>query len=481
MKLPDYPALLLQEISRLAEAAGGELYLVGGLVRDSLTDRVSRDIDLAVPSGAVKLARLLARNLGGTFVMLDQDEGVARVVWRDFDIDLADYHDRSTTIYQDLAKRDFTINAMAVNFSDYRKGRGEIIDPCHGLADLSAGRVRSISPAAFSADPLRLLRAFRFCATLDFSLESETLAAITDMAGLIARPSPERISHELKLIMACNRAAPAFAKMADCGLLWHIFPELRAGVGLAQPASHHLDVFSHNLAALEWMEKLQSEPALFFPDNLSEDIQAYLKKRQAGTRLKWAALFHDLGKPACHAMRGERITFYNHDRAGAEAFGKIAGRLRWSRDDINNISLLIRFHMWPFHLNNARKKTGLTPRACLRLFKAVGPDLPGLFLLTMADSLAGQGPKRPPDMEKELADLYGEIDRTTRRRIKPVLDAPRLLTGNDLIALGLEPGPIFRKIFDEIEQARITGKINNRGKALAWLREQHYLLHKSPT
>lgn len=472
-KLPGCPPLLLRAISQ--SAGGRELYLVGGVVRDALGGNTAHDIDIAVAFDAIKLARALARKLGAAFVLLDREEGVARVVWQGFNIDLADFHDKSETIIADLSKRDFTINAMAVNFSCYQDGHAEIIDPCGGLDDLDKGIVRVISPTAFSADPLRLLRAFRFAATLDFSIETETIAAIRNRSELITRPSPERISHELELIMAGRRAAITFAEMADCGLLRHIFPELQKGLGMAQPASHHLDVFFHNMAALDWMEKLQEDPGRFFPENLTKQITDYLSVPQAGVRLKWAALFHDLGKPACHAIRNQRITFYNHDQVGAREFIKIADRLRWSRDNIKIISLLIKLHMWPFHLNNARKKTGLTAKACLRIFKAVGPELPGLFLLTMADSLAGQGLKRPPDMEKELVDLYCEIDRICRQQIKPVLDAPRLLTGRDLIKLGLRPGPVFKTILDSLEQAQVSGKITDRSQALDYLRKKNLI------
>ena len=474
-KMPEFPQQLLQALSQLSAAVSGELYLVGGLVRDTLVDRTSHDIDLAVPAGAIKLARSLAHELGATFVLLDEEEGVARVVWHGFDIDLADFHDNAATINQDLAKRDFTINAMAVNLAQCLNNRVELIDPCGGLADLEAGVVRVISKSSFQDDPLRLLRAFRFAAVLDFSLETGTMAAISNLAELVSLPSPERISHELDLIMTTSRAALTLAQMADCELLLHIFPELRPGLGMAQPASHHLDVFFHNMAALDWMEKLQSEPERFFTDNLTRQINTYLNEPQTRVRLKWAALFHDLGKPACHAVRNERITFYNHDQVGAEEFIKLAARLRWRRADIKNISLLIKLHMWPFHLNNARRKTGLTARACLRLFKAVGPDLPGLFLLTMADSLAGQGPKRPPDMEKELVDLYNEIDRICRIQIKPALNAPRLISGRDLIDLGLRPGPVFKKILDTVEQAQVEGKVNNRRQALDFLKKHNLI------
>ena len=141
--------------------------------------------------------------------------------------------------------------------------------------------------------------------------------------------------------------------------------------------------------------------------------------------------------------KGGRITFYNHDKEGARIFDIISGRLKWGKDDRNYVSQFISVHMWPFHLNNARKKTGLTPKAYLRLIRSVGEEFHGLFILAMADSLAGRGTGKPPNMEEDIASLYHEMELAYRQTIKPVL-AKRLLTGNDLIEIfGLKPGPEF--------------------------------------
>jgi poly(A) polymerase len=200
----------------------------------------------------------------------------------------------------------------------------------------------------------------------------------------------------------------------------------------------------------------------------------YLVENKRTIRLNWAALFHDIGKPPTFCIRDDkdgRITFYNHDRAGGDLFRKIAERLRLSREDVKQIGRLIELHMWPFHLNNVRQQSCLTPRAALRLVKAAGPELSGLFMLAMADTLAGRGAGRPQGMEKNIATLYEDLCKVFRQRIKPVLEKPRLLTGIDLQKLfSLTPGPIFRTILDGLQQAQVAGEVRSRAEAIEWVR-----------
>ncbi len=217
------------------------------------------------------------------------------------------------------------------------------------------------------------------------------------------------------------------------------------------------------------MEGVLTNPDRYFPDQ-SAALNTYLALPRRPTLLKWAALFHDLGKPETAAVKEDgRATFYNHDRAGARLFIAIAHRLRWGREGCNIAARLIELHMYPFHLNNARQKTGITPRACLRLVKAAGEEMPGLFLLALADSLAASGPLKPAGMEENLAELYRQIDAVYRQSVQPVLQGPKLLNGHDLRELGLKPGPLFGEILDSLEQARVVGEVNDREEALAWV------------
>ena len=205
--------------------------------------------------------------------------------------------------------------------------------------------------------------------------------------------------------------------MAASGLLFEVIFELQAGVGMAQPASHHLDVFEHNLATLQWMQQIQAEPGRYF-SRYTDVLVGYLAAGRNRVRLRWAALLHDLGKPATMTInedRGGRITFYNHDQAGATLVSEVGRRLRWSSEDTSAVASLVALHMRPFHLGNVRRQQGeLSLKACLRLIKSVGSALPGLFLLSMADALAGQGEGRPEEVEKEVAALFARMEEVRR-------------------------------------------------------------------
>jgi poly(A) polymerase len=170
---------------------------------------------------------------------------------------------------------------------------------------------------------------------------------------------------------------------------------------------------------------------------------------------------------AVDAARGGRITFYNHDRAGAELFNTIARRLRWSNEDTDHVSCLIAGHMHPFHLANVARDRALTLRAAIRMIKKAGVELPGLFLLAMADALAGQGVERIEGMEEELVDLYRHLEEVRTTHVEPVRSAPPLLTGRDLIeVLHLSPGPLFKKILAAVEEGRMEGTVHDYEGAL---------------
>ena len=459
-------------IGALVEAAEGlksPLYLCGGAVRDLLLGRPPLDLDFTT-ARAGELSRLLARTLPATLVVLDEEEQAWRMVWKGRDLDITGMRDPSAEIVDDLKLRDFTINAMAVRIDQesLARGSGELIDPCGGEGDLAAGVVRMVSTKAFADDPLRRLRAFRFAACLDLVVDDRTMAELSRQEGSLAKVARERVDHELELIMACGRAGPTFEQMRDNAVLAEIIPELIVGRGVKQPASHHLDVLDHGLAALCAIEEVNRDPARWYPDS-GHDFYKWLSRGNNRRNLCWAALLHDIGKPLSRGMKGERITFYNHDQAGAREVAKIAGRLRWSRKQREQVARLVRLHMWPFHLNNARRKTGIRPRACLKIYRAAGDDLAGLFLLAMADSIAGRGPGRPETMEADLAELYREVIGVVRERISPLHKRPPLLTGHDLKDMGIAPGPIYKKILEAIFAAQVNGELTSPEEAAAFV------------
>ena len=471
-----FPPGLLDTLALVHNLLPGEVFMTGGTIRDLLLGRKPADIDLTVERGARDWARLLAEKTGGTYIVLGREEDAARVVWQGLDVDFSSFRDGAASIEQELCKRDITINSMGLpitgilGFADCRsKDFLLVIDPLCGVQDLEEKIIRVTTKKSFPADPLRMLRVFRFSAILDFSVDPDVLHQIRTQKQSLARVSAERIAHELDLIMASPRAYTTFQAMHECGLLWEIFPELRAGAGMEQPSSHHLDVFDHCMEALCQMELVLAAPGRYFPEN-ADDFKAYLTAEGRTRLLKWAALFHDVGKPVTYGInedKGGRITFYNHDLEGAALFAALAARLRWSKDDSRFVERLIAGHMRPFFLANNQRQGELTVKACLRLIRHVATHLPGLFLLAMADALAGKGENSPEEIEKEVAGLFTRLREFEKSHVNPVRTSPPLLTGKDLIReLQLAPGPLFGEILARVEEARMEQRLSTREEAL---------------
>jgi poly(A) polymerase len=475
-----YPESVLKTLNEICLSRGMDIYLVGGALRDLLMNVVSTDLDFAVSSGAAEIVEEFRRRLGkGSVVVLGEETNdTARLVLDDLSIDVAGYRKGARTIEQDLVKRDFTINSLGVSLDDLLKPEKEVevVDPFGGFTDLTRGVVRAC-PGCFDDDPLRLLRAYRFGAQLGFYLDDGTAALIKKKSSLINAVAAERISFELDLIMASNRAHHAFNAMAESTLLSYLMPELCEGRRVGQPPYHHLDVMDHNLAVLDGVERIVDQPGLYF-STCREQIERCLKDRQTLVTLKWAALLHDIGKPAARKVAGEeeqRITFHSHDEQGAVIARQIGERWKWSRQKNNRISALVAMHMHPFHLNNVaqQKEESISKKAMHKICKRAGDDLCSLFILAMADSLAGQGPDRPAGIEEQVEELFDEILRFKKETLEPAASGPKLLTGHDLIdTFGLEPGPELGRLLDAVETAVVEGLISTREDAIDWVEKQ---------
>jgi poly(A) polymerase len=477
------------------EKVGREVpvFVAGGPVRDWLLGRDALDLDLVIPEDAIRCAGDFAARTGGRLVLLDEDEGIARVVFSDLTFDYSQYRGGAGTLEGDLAQRDFTINAMAVplacaleilraeptvlNEGTDRKRRmpemvrEELIDPLGGLSDLENAIIRAIARGNLESDPLRLLRAHRFRAQLDFAIERMTGAWITELSDTIRKVAPERINHELHLIMASEQASRAVCEMADDALLFQILPELAPTAGVQQPGFHHLDVLGHSLATVREIENLLADGSKkFFPYG---PIEEWVEDNRGKiTGLKWAGLLHDVGKPESRGEKGERTTFYQHDQAGTEIVERLGRRLRWSRRETAFAAGLVRLHMRPFHLLNDLRRNGPTKRAMRRLLVEAGSDYPALFILAMGDSMAGCGPLKPPELDTELSLLWERVHGFYLNKLRPAATGPRLLTGHDIQEIfGLSPGPLIGEALEALVDAQVEGIIDSREEAAAWLSE----------
>ena len=477
-RVPDDQKPVLEALLDCARKRRQPLYLVGGAVRDMMVGLDIEDLDFAVESGALALLDEVRRTLGsGTVIELgDSQNDTARLVCRGLSIDVSGYRNGAMTIEEDLALRDFTINSMAVLLEDLLPGGlFTVIDPLGGRDDLAKSVVRA-NPGCFDDDPLRMVRAYRFSAQLDFTIAVETIDAMEGKASLLSGIAAERVSSELDTIMATARASTAFQGMRAIGLLEVMIPELFEGNHVQQPPFHHLDVMEHNLLALKCAEWVIADPHRFFPDCDGVDFAA-AQKDGGVVDLKWAALLHDIGKPATRVIdeqRGGRITFYNHDECGADLVFSLGQRLRWSNSRVKRVAALVRMHMHPFHLLNVVvQDEELSNRAKLKICKRAGSDLTLLFMLAMADSLAGQGPEKPAGIERRLASLFGDLSAFFETTVQPVIRGPKLLTGHDLIAtFGLEPGPWIGDLLQAVEEAAVEGDVTTAREALAWVEQE---------
>lgn len=471
-----FPNGLVEQLTAVHQNVGGEIYLVGGAVRDLLLGRQHGDLDLTVAHDVKQWADQLQAITGGTYVELGREEGAVRLVLRQGQgVDFSSFRDGANSIAEELKKRDITVNALALPVHGLLTGccQGQdklpVIDPTHGLVDLEQQQVRVAGEKSFSDDPLRMLRVFRCAAVLDFTIVPDTLKQIRKQRKTIDQVATERIAYELDLIMGSPRAHQSLSAMRDCGLLWEVLPELKAGQGMNQPASHRLDVFEHCLETLYQMEQVLADPEHYFPTTFPV-MSEYLATKKRQVQMKWAALFHDVGKPFTYRINEKkdgRITFYNHDLRGAEILNEIARRLRWAKEDTSLIARLIAGHMRPFFLANNQRQGKLTLKACLRLVRTIKTDLPGLFLLAMSDALAGKGEASPEDIEQEVAGLFARLLEVEEQHVTPVRTAPSLITGKDLIEkLGLTPGPLFREILDQVEEAHMEHQISTHAEAL---------------
>lgn len=458
-------------ITWLAEQEA-EVYLVGGWVRDRLLGRPNYDLDLAVSGDGLHLARRLANAFDGAYYPLDEERCTGRAIMDDEQgrrlmVDVARF--RGPGLAADLADRDFTINALAI---DVRTPE-EIIDHHGGRADLEAGLIRPVSDAILSNDPIRALRAVRQAAQLGFRLAPKTEALIRrDGAGL-ARISGERVRDEFTRLLALPQSAARLEQLDDLGLLAVILPELEPLRGVSQPPPHHLPVLAHSLATVRALEAVLPDlpgPLLPFSTRIADHLGRVISDtRPRLISLKLAALLHDAGKAGARSVDDEgRIRFIGHDRDGAAIVGEALRRLRLSRDEVHLGQTIVRHHMRPLLLAGQAQ---VSHRAVYRFFRDTGEAGIEVLLHALADERAIFRPdaedERWPRLVALAARMMGDYWERGRERV-----APRsLVDGRDLMeAFELQPGPHVGELLEVVREAQVSGEIETREEALELVR-----------
>jgi len=483
-----------------------ELYLVGGAVRDMLTQHVSHDLDFATPDHAIQIARRAAKALHADFYVLDESFDTARLIVSAADgtrdvLDFAAF--RGPDLESDLRGRDFTINAIAFDLRSQT-----VFDPLGGATDLRAKLIRACSGTSLKDDPIRILRAVRQAAALDFKIETETRKAMKQTAPLLPNISPERQRDELFKIFEGPQPDLSLRALELLGVFPHLLPELSAMKGVEQSAPHVYDVWEHTLSVVQNLDGILSslsptplssaEPRTgagksdLFTGLLTlrlgryrEQFAAHFNRtlnmdRSLRALLFLAALYHDVSKPTAKSVdETGRIRFFGHDGSGAKVAAERARALNLSNDEIERLKIIIENHM-RFHYftscNEGGKKEP-TRRAVYRFFREAGEGGVDLVLLGLADLRGTRGHALTQETWTAALDVARILLENYWEKPQETVAPPRLVNGVDIMQeYQLEAGPLIGQLLGAIREEQAAGKVSTREQALAfgraWLKEK---------
>ena len=484
--------------------ADQEIYLVGGAVRDLLLSRISPDLDFALPANGISLARTVANALGADFIPLDEERDTGRVIFTDESgtrifLDFAVY--RGADLLEDLRGRDFTINALAYNLRDET-----IIDPTEGGKDLRAKTIRVCSPTSLSDDPVRILRAVRLAAALDFHIEKNTRELMKQSADQLWRISPERLRDEVFKILKGPKPDACMRALEMLGALPHLMPELSAMKDVAQSEPHMYDVWTHTLAVLDYLDQVISALRVGYDAEKTNDMFTGLLglrlgryreqianhftdqlnvDRELRSLLFFAALFHDVSKPETKTVEESgRTRFFDHDVKGAEIAAERLRSFNVSNNEIERAQAIIKNHMRIHFFADRLEKEKQTPsrKAIYRFFRDSGKAGIDLVLLGLADVRA----TRAHALTIETWTVYLDVARILLENYfeKPeeIISPPRLLDGNQLMKeLGIKSGPIVGQMLESIRENQAAGKIETREQAISFARKELETLNNQPS
>jgi len=432
MKLP----LEVQNVVNTLQKHGFEAYAVGGSVRDFLMGKEPKDWDVTTNAKPEEIQKVFPdsfyTNKFGTVTVKTKGKNIKEIEVTTYRLE-EDYSDKrhpdkvkfTTSLEEDLARRDFTINAMAFD--------GEkIVDLFSGEKDLKNKIIRTVGDPneRFNEDALRLARAARFAVVLGFEIEENTKQAIKANSGLIKEISWERIRDEFEKIIVSDAPHEGIETLRELGMLKYIIPELETAVGVEQAKHHTLTVYEHLLSSLK-----------------------FSAQRKYEFNIRLAALFHDIGKPQTKQGTGEASTFYGHEYVGAKITRNILKRLRFPEEVIQNVSHLVKNHLFYYNVGE------VTESAVRRLLKKVGPEnIDDLIKVRVCDRLGSGVPKAIPYRLRHLMFMFEKVSKD------PISTKMLAVNGNDVMKiLNIPPSPKIGAIMDALLAEVIEDpKLNTR-------------------
>tara|TARA_Y200000002_G_C22684347_1_gene665375 strand:+ start:2468 stop:3901 length:1434 start_codon:yes stop_codon:yes gene_type:complete len=442
------PSIIFKTISKIADQIDQPVFVIGGFVRDHILKRETKDIDIVTLGSGIDLANKVSKELNSSPVKIFKNFGTAMILVNDIEIQFVgarkeSYRNDSRnpmvengTIKEDQNRRDFTVNALAISLN--KKSYGEFIDPFNGLIDLKNKVLKTpLNPnITFSDDPLRMMRAIRFCSQLDFKIEDKTLAAIIKNIERIKIVAQERITEEINKIILSDQPSIGFKLLEKTGLLKIIFPEFQLLKGVEiKDGKGHKDNFYHTLQVL---------------DNL-------LPFSKNNLWLRWSAILHDIAKPNTKRFSSKQgWTFHGHEDKGARMVPSIFRKLKLPLDDkMKYVQKLVLLHLRPISLTN----DSITDSALRRLLFDAGDDLDDLMNLCRSDITSKNKEKkikylkRFETVKEKLVDLE---DRDKIKNWQPPIDGKEIMS-----TFKLKPCKEVGLLKDFIKNAILDGEIKN--------------------
>lgn len=479
---------LLARTSGFFKSHGIAAYVVGGFLRDLLLKMPTADIDLAITADVCQTGAELAKTLNGRFVLLDEKRGTGRIVFPKTEHYTLDLTTIADSITQDLGRRDFTINAMAVpltslNFQPEQPlfNITEIIDPFGGLKDIDASLIRTVNDEIFKEDPLRLLRAVRLAAELGFKINPDTETLVKTSGHLLNSVAGERQRDELAKLLDIPDSEPLWPYIDKLGLITALVPEMAPSKGVEQPREHHWDVFDHSVMTIASADFLMrkgtwqyagKEALTLFP--WTDELEAYFRQQVGNysrrVLLRLAALLHDIAKPDTKIIdETGRTRFLGHPGVGAGMAAAVLKRLRLSSREAKLVEAMVRYHLRPPQMSHTEELP--TQHAIYRYLRDAGEASVDTLILSLADHLAARGPDLDITNWCYHCNLVKYV--LEQRRHQAERTAPnRLISGQDLIfTFNLKPGPIIGKILGALDEAQASADVTTRDEALALVRQ----------
>jgi len=469
-------------IGSTCESLNVEAYLVGGFIRDYLLGRSVNDIDIVVCDKPKAIAEDISTKLGATYFLIDSNAGIYRInvqyesAMLNIDIGIID-----KSIYHNLSKRDFTIDAMAVKLDSKFCGieLNDLIDPYGGFISIQNRVIKAVSDFCFQDDPLRLLRCIRLYAQLDFEIDQQTMRMVIANVEAINQVSSERSREEIFKILSLPKLTDHLHILDKVGLLGALIPELNTTRNVVQPKEHYWDVFEHSLNAAGMVEKIFNRTheldfvKVSIPKFPDMDIYFNQKISDSQTRLtflKFTALLHDIGKPSTNTLDSSgKIRFLTHSEVGSVISNGIMNRLRISKRGIDIVEGMIKNHLRPAQMSQSGDLP--TDKAIYKYFRDVGEVAIDTLYLDLADYLAMRGPNLE---NKEWLELCNRTDYIIKQYMciekRQKEEITVLLNGNEIMEkFDLMPGPKIGALIAKIKEAQALGDIKSRDEALKFV------------